>query len=148
MAIEKRRQERRFVDNLCRHYNNPTPSERNLLEILQELAEKDDCWSFHFQHPLDYTWIIDFYIPVVRLAIEVDGSIHNTPSVRAKDRIKEIGLERLNITLMRFTNSEVQFKNKQAILEKLHEGWRTAEANLRNERRGLGSTVECDDDKR
>lgn len=53
-------------------------------------------------------WIVDFYAAALRLAVEVDGPIHDSPSARAYDARRQLTLEReLGIRFLRFTNAEV-----------------------------------------
>ena len=50
-------------------------------------------------------FIIDFYCPGIRLAIEVDGGAHNDQ--KDYDRAREAVIEDSGIKMLRFTNKEV-----------------------------------------
>ena len=52
-------------------------------------------------------FILDFYIPHLRLGIEVDGPIHTLSHVKLKDLAKERHARRIRITLRRLTNEQV-----------------------------------------
>jgi hypothetical protein len=55
---------------------------------------------------------VDFFIPSIRLAIEIDGRSHDHPVQRAKDRIKEVEAYDLSITMLRLSNNDVWGKEK------------------------------------
>jgi len=58
--------------------------------------------GFYHQYPLG-GFIVDFYCPRVRLAVELDGPWHQTPAgVKHDAREREV-LERWDIDLLRFT---------------------------------------------
>ena len=90
------------------------------------------------QHVISGNWIVDVFIPEVRLAIEIDGSIHLTERQHRLDRLKETDCERFDITLLRVSNSEV-FGNQERLVERLREGWRLA---LRRENQFIGKVVQ------
>jgi len=52
-------------------------------------------------------YIIDFYCPLLKLAIEVDGFTHADERVFAKDQRKEKYLESLGITVKRYSAEQV-----------------------------------------
>jgi primosomal protein N' len=56
------------------------------------------------QHPIE-RFIVDFYYPVGKLIIEVDGEIHQYTQV--EDQIRQEVLETLGYHIIRFTNDEV-----------------------------------------
>ena len=62
-------------------------------------------------------YILDFYIPKIRLAIEVDGEIHLEPEVKEKDINKDAFLNENGISVIHFTNEEVLNKTKSVLLE-------------------------------
>jgi len=72
-------------------------------------------------------WIVDFFFPSVRLAIEVDGPYHRTPDQLLRDIVREVEIERFGVTIMRVTNEEV-FGNRDELIAKLKEGWSAAKA--------------------
>lgn len=81
----------------------PTEAEAFLWERIRRNALG---YTFQRQRTV-YGYIVDFWCPRARLAIEVDGSVHNIEEVAAKDEQKEIVLSGYKIGLLRFTNDEV-----------------------------------------
>ena len=53
-------------------------------------------------------YIVDFYCVVARLVIELDGSIHTEIEQRAKDIERQKEIEVLGLTVLRFTNLEIE----------------------------------------
>ncbi|MBO6535246.1 MAG: endonuclease domain-containing protein [Balneolaceae bacterium] len=62
-------------------------------------------------------YILDFYIPKIRLAIEVDGGIHLKPEVKEKDINKDAFLNENGIRVIRFTNDDVLNKTASVLFE-------------------------------
>jgi len=79
-------------------------------------------------------WIVDFYFHEIRLGIEVDGGYHRSLKQQLSDINRELALEAADITLVRVSNEEV-FGDRGALLQKLRNAWRTAEAKARSSRR-------------
>ena len=122
-----------------RNRSNLTPAERRLRRILEQLNNGALRGKFKCQHPISGRWIVDFFFPEIRLAIEVDGSIHRTDEQRELDRQKDADCKRFDITMLRITDREV-FGNRAALIEKLRTGWRTA---LNRENRIIGMDVDA-----
>jgi very-short-patch-repair endonuclease len=78
--------------------------------------------KFRRQHPMG-PFIIDFYCPALRLAIEIDGPIHE--SRRSEDAARQGFLERQGLSFLRFTTDEVEQR-----LETCVESIRTAVERL------------------
>ena len=62
--------------------------------------------SFRRQHPVG-RFVLDFYCPSVRMAIELDGGQHNVASAFAKDAYRTRLLAEQGITVIRFWNNDV-----------------------------------------
>jgi very-short-patch-repair endonuclease len=93
---------------LCR---DATDVERRLWSRLRR-AQIDGA-SFRRQHPAG-PYVLDFYCPALRLAIELDGGQHAETARR--DRERDEWLERHGVTVLRFWNSDVT-ANRAGVLE-------------------------------
>jgi very-short-patch-repair endonuclease len=113
---------RRFA---AQRKRNPTPAERKLDQVLSTVNNGALKGRFVREHIVSGKWIVDFFIPEVRLAIEVDGSIHQQDRQRKHDHMKDEDCARFDITVLRVTNSEV-FGDRELLLRKLRQGWRDA----------------------
>ncbi len=96
----------RKTQKIKRQYlrNNATQTERILWSKLkgkQLLGRK-----FRRQHGIG-PFIVDFYCPECKLAIEIDGPIHWTKEAKEYDRRREEYIELHGIHILRFTNSAV-----------------------------------------
>ncbi|MDB5191674.1 MAG: hisA [Segetibacter sp.] len=92
--------------------NRSTPAEEILWNYLrgEQLGVK-----FERQHPATL-YVLDFYCHELRLAIEVDGSIHELEEVKRNDVTRERTLKDLGISFLRFSNNEV-LNNTRKVLE-------------------------------
>jgi very-short-patch-repair endonuclease len=79
-----------------------TPGEKILWCSLK--GKKLDRLKFRAQHPVG-RFILDFYCPICKLAVEVDGDIHNDLRERDEERTSEI--EGFGYKVIRFTNEEI-----------------------------------------
>ena len=81
-----------------------TPAEKKLWELLRGRR----CGGLRFlRQRLLGQYIVDFYCPARRLAIEVDGSVHDGEAVWAYDAMRQHTLEERGIALIRLRNEEV-----------------------------------------
>ena len=62
--------------------------------------------KFKRQFSVD-NYIIDFYCPEHKIALEIDGEIHDKPENIIKDKIRQRYLESFGIKFIRVTNSEL-----------------------------------------
>jgi very-short-patch-repair endonuclease len=67
---------------------------------------KPEGVHFRKQHPVGI-YILDFYCAAARLAIEVEGQIHNVPEIAAQDEIRFRWLEAHGFEVMRLTGADV-----------------------------------------
>lgn len=86
---------------ILRH--NLTESEKLLWFYLQN--EKLG-WRFRRQHSVGH-YILDFYCPQAKLAIELDGPSHDSDAAQENDREREKFLAACGIHVLRFRNEEV-----------------------------------------
>jgi len=115
----------------------PTRAERALAAILNELNDGALEGRFRREWVCGGRWIVDFYFPEVRLAIEVDGGYHRSTFQLGWDLFKAAELEAAGLTLLRLTNQEV-FGDPERLLAKLRHAWRAA---LGNGRKARGTTA-------
>lgn len=94
---------------------NMTDAER----ILWNQIRRGQIKNLHFyrQKPVgDY--IVDFYCPKVKLAIEIDGGQHYESINFYKDKARTGYLEKSGFKVLRFTNIDV-LKNLENVLNKI-----------------------------
>ena len=82
-----------------------TASERILWRHLRN--RKFASYKFRRQHPFD-RYVLDFYCPSAKLAIELDGGGHNYYAGQIHDRTRSEFLARHEVVLLRFWNHQVR----------------------------------------
>ncbi len=90
-----------------------TPSE---LLLWQRLKSKQIGLLFSRQYSIG-PYFIDFYCPSKRLAIEIDGKIHDKQNSRAYDHNRTIYLSGFNIKVLRFQNGKVLKNIEEVVTE-------------------------------
>jgi very-short-patch-repair endonuclease len=90
-----------ILTNAKKRRADPTPAETRLENVLNSLNGGVLRGKFKREHVVSGKWIIDFFFPENRLAIEVDGSVHDTQVQRAKDLKKDSDCMRFDITVLR-----------------------------------------------
>ena len=78
------------------------------------LRTKPLGFKFRRQHPIS-CYILDFYCHSLKLAIEVDGSIHNVEEVKENDKMRQKQLESEGLFFLRFSNDEIRLKPEGVI---------------------------------
>ena len=97
--------------------NMPQP-EQVLWYYLKGKNLKD--YKFRRQYSVD-SYILDFYCPKLRLAIEIDGDSHFIDdNAVGYDQKREEFLAKQNVNVIRFTNSDVT-ENINAVMNKISE---------------------------
>ena len=61
-------------------------------------------------------YVVDFYCPQCKLAIEIDGATHSTPQEKRRDMVRQEFIEREGVHFLRFTNADV-YENLEWVLE-------------------------------
>jgi len=82
---------------------NPTPSEALLWKALR--GKKLNGIKFRRQQPIG-PFIVDFYAPILRLVIEIDGPVHQQQ--HEADQTRQMILESLDIKVLRFSADKVE----------------------------------------
>jgi len=63
-------------------------------------------------------YIVDFFIAANRIVIEIDGAQHWLPEHRAKDKKRDDDLQGLGITVLRYSNADIN-QNFSAVCEEI-----------------------------
>jgi len=92
--------------------SNLTPAEIRLWKCLQN--KQLDGRKFRRQHSIG-NYIVDFYCPEEKIAIELDGDVHFNPVNEKYDIQRDDYIKSLGIKVIRFRNCEV-FENIDNIL--------------------------------
>lgn len=74
-------------------------------------------YKFRRQYSVDQ-YVVDFYCPALKLAIEVDGDSHFTPLARIYDRHRQHHIESFGIRFHRIMNEDVYY-NLDAVLDEI-----------------------------
>jgi very-short-patch-repair endonuclease len=95
--------------------NNLTPAEARLWTYLKskQLAGR----KFRRQHSIG-NYILDFYCPEEKLAIELDGQAHNNTHSAAYDKQRDLFLESCGVKVLRFEN-KVVFESHEGLLKEI-----------------------------
>ncbi|TCD29241.1 endonuclease domain-containing protein [Pedobacter psychrodurus] len=93
--------------------NNLTPAEATMWMYLQN--SRLNGKKFRRQHSVG-NYILDFYCPSEKLAIEVDGNSHDDYSAEIYDKERTDFLNSKGIKVVRFDNIEV-FESEELVCE-------------------------------
>jgi len=84
--------------------------------VWQKLRCKQiETCKFRNQYSVD-RFVLDFYSPKIKLAIEIDGESHFQDAVAHYDNERQIFIESTGINFLRFTNNQV-YENLNRVLE-------------------------------
>lgn len=92
-----------------------TEAEQKLWALLRNRQLKGK--KFRRQHAIA-NYVVDFYCNESKLAIELDGSFHNTPEAKEYDNSRTALLNEIGITVLRFWNEEV-INDPKKVLQKI-----------------------------
>lgn len=101
---------------MTKHYNKKTEKEKRRV-LRNEMTYCENIMWIHLrkkqlgvrflrQYSVDQ-FVIDFYSPEIKLAIELDGNVHDNLDQKAYDEVRQKYLEKFNITFVRITNDEL-----------------------------------------
>jgi very-short-patch-repair endonuclease len=93
--------------------------------LWQELKGKNLGFKFRRQFGVGQ-YIVDFYCPEIKFAIELDGDVHTFKSTQYRDKQRQEFLENNNIFIKRYWNSEV-LNHLDSILEDIYNTCRQLE---------------------
>jgi len=102
---------------MTKHYNRFNYKEsRNYLRnhqtyteylLWKQLKNKQLCgYKFRRQYSVDQ-YIVDFYCPKVKLAIEVDGISHDLDEQKRYDKYRQKYIEKYGLKFIRITDEEI-----------------------------------------
>jgi very-short-patch-repair endonuclease len=85
------------------------------MHLWQKLRNRQLGADFRRQHPAGQ-FVLDFYCPALRLAVELDGGQHADATHEARDRIRDRWLGERGVIVLRFWNTDVT-QNLNGVLE-------------------------------
>ena len=101
---------------MTKHYNKKSEQvKRRLLRsnmtycekiVWLHLKKRQLGYRFLRQYSIDQ-FVIDFYCPELKLAIEIDGNVHNQTDQKEYDIKRQEYLEKFGIKFVRITNDEL-----------------------------------------
>jgi len=97
------------------HRRQPTPAEAILWEALR--GKQLQGVRFRRQHPVE-TFIFDFYCPIHKLVLEVDGTSHDSPRAHESDTERDAWVQAHGYRVLRLRNEEI-LGNLPAVLERI-----------------------------
>ena len=109
---------RNLAKRLRRRMNFP---EKRLWTQLR--ANRLDGVHFRRQHPIG-PYILDFFCARIRLAVEVDGEIHNDDDRKSRDAVREAWLARQGVVTLHLPASQV-VEDIEAALSAIRRAMRT-----------------------
>jgi very-short-patch-repair endonuclease len=90
------------------------------LKLWGRLRKRGVCDLRFLRQRVLGNYILDFYAPSLKLAIELDGSQHFHPAEEAYDQHRDDSLRRQSITVLRFSNLQIE-KEFDVVLEAIRE---------------------------
>ncbi len=95
--------------------NRMTHAERILWYYLRK--QYLEGYKFRRQYGIG-PYVVDFYCPALRIAIEVDGDSHYRTSADEHDRQRQKFIEQQGIIVLRFTDNDVK-ESIEGVIEKI-----------------------------
>jgi len=83
---------------------NLTTTERLLWDVLKDKSKFPIRWRR--QHPA-HKFILDFYCPFLKLAVEIDGDSHLSDLAKFYDQDRDQIMLDFGVTTLRFTNDDI-----------------------------------------
>jgi len=95
---------RNNIDKCLHLRKSSTDAEQALWKILRN--RQLNGIKFRRQFPIE-NYILDFYCPELKLAIEADGVQHYEDNNRKNDDIRSSNLNKQGVTILRFSNIDI-----------------------------------------
>jgi very-short-patch-repair endonuclease len=113
---------------MTKHFNKPTEKAKRRKLRQNQTGAEELVWrflrnrqlsgyKFRRQFSVDH-FVIDFYCPELKLAVELDGESHNDPDQKRKDISRQKYLESFNIKFVRIKDEEL-FGNSEKAFGKI-----------------------------
>ncbi len=122
---------------MTKHYNKKSEQEkRRFLRSNMTYCEKI-VWTYLRKRQLGYRFlrqysvdhfVIDFYCPELKLAIEIDGSVHEKPDQKKYDEERQRYIKQYGIKFLRITNEEL-IGNPNKAFDKIESSLKIIEQN-------------------
>ncbi len=111
---------------MTKHYNKSSEKEKrrklrqnqtNAEELVWRYLRNKQMLGYKFkrQYSVDH-FVIDFYCPELKLAVEVDGESHNNPEQKEYDVQRQKYLEEFNIKFVRIKDEDLFGNPNQAFM--------------------------------
>jgi very-short-patch-repair endonuclease len=65
-------------------------------------------------------YIVDFFSPQLKLAVEIDGESHFIDGALQRDQTRQVFIESTGVTVLRFTNCDI-YDRLEGVIEKILE---------------------------
>jgi very-short-patch-repair endonuclease len=102
-----------FTDLRRKLRHTMPPAEHHLWPHLRD-RRLENC-KFRRQYGID-RFVIDFYAPELKLAIEIDGPTHDSPEAKEYDAARQAYIESIGVVVVRFSNWQV-YNDREGVLE-------------------------------
>ena len=85
------------------------------------LKKRQKIWEHQFlPQQVVQGYIPDFYCESLKLAVEIDGKVHDRKDVKRNDRLRTRRLKKVGVTVVRFRNADV-FTHVHRLLDLLED---------------------------
>jgi len=112
---------------MTKHYNKSSEKEKRRKLRQNQTNAEDLVWrylrnrqllgyKFKRQYSVDH-FVIDFYCPELKLAVELDGASHNNPEQIEYDIKRQKYLEEFNIKFVRIKDEDLFGNTNQAFMK-------------------------------
>jgi very-short-patch-repair endonuclease len=111
---------------MTKHYNKKSEQEKrrqlraNMTYcekiVWLHLKKRQLGYRFLRQYSVDH-FVIDFYCPELKLAVELDGNVHEIPEQKEYDEARQKYLEKFGIQFIRIKNEEYLGNPNKAFLK-------------------------------
>ena len=112
---------------MTKHYNKSSEKKKRRKLRQNQTNAEDLVWrylrnrqmlgyKFKRQYSVDH-FVIDFYCPELKLAVELDGASHNNPEQREYDIVRQKYLEKFNINFVRVKDEELLENPNQTFMK-------------------------------